>query len=283
MDDLYERILPLLQPNYESLMSIPGAQEALSDDYFLHSKQELIEAIVEYDDAYGPVGALYKYGKFRKCSCVDARGRRRVCIPPEPGKMCRRKPVVWLRMTLTTPEQYRFQQLKRNEIKTLVSGLNDCKHKAKLFLESRIGKKMMRKRAKVLARESRVIKRNKKRNINNKKKLKRKELKSEGKVEARKKKLEKKEVQYRIKLKKETKQLKEDQDIVFGQAKEELEDRLMTIEMLLNKDNCLENSDGKRELFIFLFQIKFQTLEMENNGSVIYNLLIFLYSSKAKN
>lgn len=97
MDDLYERILPLLQPNYAMLTSIPGAQEALSDDFFLHTKEELITAISEYDDAYGPVGALYKKAMYTKCSCKDKRGRRRVCIPPGPHKMCRRGPSVWLR------------------------------------------------------------------------------------------------------------------------------------------------------------------------------------------
>ena len=156
LDALYDRILPLLQPNYSVLTLIPGAQEALQDDFFLHTKENLIEAIAEYDDAYGPVGALYKTSTFRKCSCVDVRGRQRVCIPPCPGFMCSRKPVVWMRMALTSPEQYRFQQLKRNEIKTLVSAINDCKEKAQGFLESRTGKRLMRRRGKVLAKESRV-------------------------------------------------------------------------------------------------------------------------------
>ena len=118
MDDLYERILPLLQPDYAVLTSIPGAQEALQEDFFLHTKDELITAISEYDDAYGPVGALFKKAMYSRCSCKDGRGRRRVCIPPGPGKMCHRAPSVWVRMQLTTPEQYRFHQLRRNEIKT---------------------------------------------------------------------------------------------------------------------------------------------------------------------
>jgi len=144
LDGLFERILPLLQPNFEAckLLSflffsylffmenlffifscgffffffffflffyfflffslstvtlIPGAQEALSDEFFLHSKNELIEAITEYDDAYGPIGALFKSAEYKKCSCTDVKGRRRVCIPPSSGKMCTRAPSVWLR------------------------------------------------------------------------------------------------------------------------------------------------------------------------------------------
>ena len=44
--------------------------------------------------------------------------------------MCKRRPVVWLRMQLTSPEQYQFHQLRRNEIKTLNSAIKDCTEKA---------------------------------------------------------------------------------------------------------------------------------------------------------
>ena len=245
LDALYERILPLLQPNYEALTMIPGAQEALQDEFFLHSKEDLIEAIAEYDDAYGPIGALYKSSQFKKCSCVDARGRKRVCIPPGPGKMCQRKPVVWVRMTITTPEQYQYHQLKRNEIKTMVSALNDCKQKATLYLESRMGKRAMSKRGKALAKESRVIKRNTARNFKNKIKNKKVSQKSEKKKKHRIETLKKSEVKYRKGLLKEQQKLTEEEDLVFGQAKEELDARLITIALLLDKGNCLENSDGE--------------------------------------
>ena len=245
LDALFEKILPLLQPNYAALTLIPGAQEALSEDFFLHSKEELVAAITEYDDAYGPVGALYKYAEYTKCSCKDDRGRRRVCIPPSPGKMCKRKPSVWLRMQLTTPEQYRFQQLRRNEIKTLASAIKDCKEKCIAFIASRWGKRLMRRRARVLAKESRAQKAVDAGANRRKQKQKKKDKKNETSLKKNIDRLTQKNKNYRKTLGKEQKSMLEERDQVFGQAKQELEERLAIIDNLLEKDNCLENSDGE--------------------------------------
>ena len=129
-------------------------------------------------------------------------------------------------MTLTTPEQYRFHQLKRNEIKTLASAIKDCKEKATLFIESRWGKRLMRRRARQLAKESRV-----KRGLSNsagkrKRKLKNKDIKNEQGLKKRLDKLANKNTKYRTTLLKEQKVLLEERDQVFGQAKNELEERL---------------------------------------------------------
>ena len=38
LDSFFDRVLPLIQPDYGALVNIPGATEALGEDYFLHSK-----------------------------------------------------------------------------------------------------------------------------------------------------------------------------------------------------------------------------------------------------
>ncbi len=245
LDDLFSRILPLVQPNYEALSMIPGAQEALGEEFFLHTRAELVEAITEYDDAYGRVGALTKEGQFRRCSCQDRRGRRRVCIPPAPGMMCKRRPVVWLRMQLTSPEQYQFHQLRRNEIKTLNSAIKDCTEKAEAYLGTRWGKRTTRKRARQLAKESRATRYMQRTQAKRDRREKARDKKSAGSLKRRLERFRKKNTAHRAKVTAERARLQEERDTVFGQAKAELEERLATIDELLGKENCLEGSDGE--------------------------------------
>lgn len=148
-------------------------------------------------------------------------------------------------MSLTTPEQYRFHQLKRNEIKTLASAIKDCREQAHAFIESRWGKTLMRRRAKVLARESRAVRRFEAGAKKRKGKKIKYELKNERNLKKRLDRLENKNKKYRQGLLKEQNNLMEERDQVFGQAKQELEERLEMIELQLDKDNCLENSDGE--------------------------------------
>jgi len=53
---LWERIIPLVEPQYYELVNIPGVREDLLGDFFLYTRYEVEEALMEYDDSYGPVG-----------------------------------------------------------------------------------------------------------------------------------------------------------------------------------------------------------------------------------
>ena len=105
----------------------------------------------------------------------------------------------------------------------------------------------MRRRAKVLARESRAVRRFEAGAKKRKGKKIKYELKNERNLKKRLDRLENKNKKYRQGLLKEQNNLMEERDQVFGQAKQELEERLEMIELQLDKDNCLENSDGERE------------------------------------
>ena len=56
---------------------------------------------------------------FRRCSCLDAGGKRNVCVPPRVGWMCKRSAVL-IRMNITLESRMverRRMQNERNRIK----------------------------------------------------------------------------------------------------------------------------------------------------------------------
>ena len=83
-------ILPELQKKWKKMIdnydTIPK-NIVLS---FPYSKKDVMWALRSFQDAYGYVYSLGT-ANFRRCSCVDENGRRRPCVPPVKGYMCRRK------------------------------------------------------------------------------------------------------------------------------------------------------------------------------------------------
>eukprot|EP00944_MAST-04C_sp_MAST-4C-sp1_P010638 g10638.t1 len=150
---LWDRIIPLVEPQYYELVNIPGAREDLIDDFFLYTKFEVEEAIMEYDDMYGPVGSMGHECMFAQCSCTNSKGKRRVCVPPSAKFRCRRSPCTLVRMKLTGAQEFKKHEIRRAEIKTINAALEDAKKAALAYLETRPGKRMIKKRGKALAYE----------------------------------------------------------------------------------------------------------------------------------
>ncbi|CAM9129395.1 unnamed protein product [Ectocarpus sp. 12 AP-2014] len=87
---VYERfwdtMLPALEREWQTGTAAPrGAVTS-----FGYSREEVDGVLLDYRDPTGRV-LRTKTQMFRRCGCMGANGRRRVCVPPKVGWMCERK------------------------------------------------------------------------------------------------------------------------------------------------------------------------------------------------
>jgi hypothetical protein len=249
---LWERIIPLVEPQYYELVNIPGVRDDLIDDFFLYTRHEVENAIMEYDDSYGPVGSMGHECMFKQCSCTNSKGRRRVCVPPNAEYRCRRMPCTLVRMKLTSAVEFKKHEIRRAEIKTINAALEDAKKAAEAYLETRPGKRLIKKRGKALAYEIwRDLKERKK-----ERKQERREEKSffQGKARRQKRRqaLEKKGKVQKARLQAKKEELERKLKDFRGTAKDELEDEIVALEYAiehetLDEDDIQELEDLDRE------------------------------------
>ena len=63
---------------------------------FDYDKDQVERVLSTFRDPWGSV-CLEREAMFKRCACVDDTGRRRVCVPPATGYMCKR-PALLLKM-----------------------------------------------------------------------------------------------------------------------------------------------------------------------------------------
>ena len=249
---LWDRVIPLAEPEYYALHKIPGAKEELLGEYFLYTKGEVEEAIMEYDDSYGPIGSFNYECMFKQCSCVTTKGKRRVCVPPNPDYRCKRSPCVLVRTAITTAAEFKKHEIRRAELKTINAALEDAKKAAELYLQTRPGRRLIKSRAKELAkeiwrdlkdrrlemkdeaREEKRFHQEKKRRAKRREYLEKKAERNKQKMLAEKDELERKVKDYR------------------GAAKDELEEQIIQLEYAIeheamDEDDIAELEDMERE------------------------------------
>ncbi|CAM9225803.1 unnamed protein product, partial [Sphacelaria rigidula] len=83
---LWDTMLPALENEWEN--AIDSQRGAVTS--FNYSRDEVDTVLANYRD---PTGTILRTERqvFKRCSCVDPSGRRRVCVPPKIGWMCERK------------------------------------------------------------------------------------------------------------------------------------------------------------------------------------------------
>ncbi len=102
--------------------------------------------MTNYVDAYGHIFRSSVKIKFKRCCCVDQRGKKKVCVPPDDEFMCERQAVL-IKMELVTAEARREKDIEFQKKKALEEAINNAKEAAMKFLDSDEGKFVMEKKA----------------------------------------------------------------------------------------------------------------------------------------
>jgi len=71
---------------------------------YSYDKEEVDRVLASFKDPWGPVCVEVQECLFRRCGCVDGKGKRRVCVPPAPGFMCTR-PALLLKVEVKLQRQ----------------------------------------------------------------------------------------------------------------------------------------------------------------------------------
>ncbi len=92
----WAKLMPLLEGYWAAGRDDPDAFPVPKRyaQAFPYERAEVERVLRSFTDPCGPVTKEAK-ANFRRCGCVDAGGRRRVCVPPAPGFMCTRRALLF--------------------------------------------------------------------------------------------------------------------------------------------------------------------------------------------
>ena len=110
---------------------------------FPYERKEVEHVLSEFKDAGGKIVQVNKQALFRRCTCVDKVGRKRVCVPPKVGWMCKRRAImvrVHFVLESTMVERRRIQI----EMTRIEEATEAAKKAAKLYLDSEEGHETVR-------------------------------------------------------------------------------------------------------------------------------------------
>eukprot|EP00903_Cladosiphon_okamuranus_P016231 g14974.t1 len=146
-DRLWDTMLPALEKEWET--GPPARKGAITS--FGYARGEVDTVLRDYRDPTGRV-LRTKTQMFRRCACMGANERRRVCVPPRAGWMCERKATLIKHDIILEREQEerRRQAMEREDIEFRV---NLAKRLVKDSSETFEGKKAYTKKAIRLAEE----------------------------------------------------------------------------------------------------------------------------------
>ncbi|CAM9416847.1 unnamed protein product, partial [Discosporangium mesarthrocarpum] len=93
-DKFWDEMLPALEKASRARGTTEWAEDISGPrgrgTSFDYTREEVDRVLREYRDPAGRVMRT-QMQTFRRCGCIDAQGRRRVCVPPKVGWMCERK------------------------------------------------------------------------------------------------------------------------------------------------------------------------------------------------
>ena len=138
MTHFFGHILPALRDVWrmEGLTGVIERKYKLAA--FPYSEKEVNWGFSRFSDANGPV-MKFEPAMFRKCACVDDDGRRRPCVPPAVGFMCRRMcTMVKSKNVLQADRQQRSWTEYYNH--NLGDAVTRAKEEALMYLKSEEGK-----------------------------------------------------------------------------------------------------------------------------------------------
>jgi hypothetical protein len=90
----WDKLLPALEGYWQHGRDHDDDQFTVPRKYvqqFPYNENEVDRVLSSFKDPWGPVTTELEECFFRRCGCLDDKGKRRVCVPPAPGYMCTRK------------------------------------------------------------------------------------------------------------------------------------------------------------------------------------------------
>lgn len=108
-------------------------------DFTIEDVKDALESI---SDPLGPIGHSELKLNFKKCSCQHKDGRRKVCIPPSRGWLCRRRGCL-IKKRIMSEQDYRKQIAKANDAVKLKRQISLASSTAWRFIRSAQGMKAM--------------------------------------------------------------------------------------------------------------------------------------------
>lgn len=127
MDHFWDSALPALRDRWDEGRVLKGRVTCLPYD-----RNEVDKVLRTYRDAEGPILVEDVTTMFRRCACVDEQGRRKVCIPPAPGWMCKRKATL-IKMHVVLERERLERERKRRERLAIDHALDEARDAAHRF------------------------------------------------------------------------------------------------------------------------------------------------------
>ncbi len=147
-DVLFKEILPRMErvagrlPQTQATAK-NGVHRAVNFEW---EPEEVEDALTECNDACGKISYVGLKLMFRSCRCMR-KGRRRVCVPPRKGYLCRRANAALLKKRLVTEAEYRGELSNQQEMERVASAAAIARGVAMQYIKSEDGQKDMARRA----------------------------------------------------------------------------------------------------------------------------------------
>lgn len=110
------------------------------------ARKEVQKVLEDYKDAEGRVYVKEQVCLFKRCRCVDANGNRKVCVPPKPGWMCKRRADLFKCRVILMREKQLIDERKREQ-EAIRSSVENARADAKAYCHSEEGIERFRNRA----------------------------------------------------------------------------------------------------------------------------------------
>ena len=143
-DVLFKEIIPRLQRVAGRLPRTDGKLQRAAA--FEWEPEEVEEALAHCEDSCGPVAHTGLKLMFRKCRCKK-NGKRRVCVPPRKGYLCKRANAALIKKRFTTGAEYREELSNQQEMEKIQLAKSIAKNVAMEYCNSEDGAKDMAARA----------------------------------------------------------------------------------------------------------------------------------------
>ena len=143
-DVLFKEIIPRLQRVAGRLPRTDGQLQRAAA--FEWEPEDVEDALSTCEDSCGPVAHTGLKLMFRKCRCMK-NGRRRVCVPPRKGYLCKRDNAALIKKRITTDAEYREELSNQQEKEKVTLATSIAKNVAQQYIQSEDGQKDMSKRA----------------------------------------------------------------------------------------------------------------------------------------
>ncbi len=233
-------------PSWEKHLSLHEIPSSNSYNRFPWTREDVLNAFQNFEDAYGKVALISHPGYFTTCSCIDENGMRRVCVPPKRGYMCQRS-AVWLKEDVVTRQTKQNRCSHESEERAVIHAKEKARRLANSYVNSKEGKEYFVQEARYQAQLDFLFERFEMKKEKKLKKINIKETKHRNKLLRRQKVIERRKKKHIARLEKKKKMLTAKKEMSVGWEYDEYEEKILDIEDEL--DNLSEDADLNLILF----------------------------------